>query len=181
MIYLSAGHWKNESTGKQDPGAVANGVQENDLCTELRDLILPHLAGYRVTTDKDSETLSQYLARIKPGDASVVVELHFNAASPSATGAEVLVADKHNTISKDLAEELSTVIASNLCIKNRGVKTESQSARGKLAFVRQEGACALVEVCFITNKDDLKAYQDNKEILAQAIAYVLKKFDDKII
>lgn len=180
MIYLSAGHWKNESTGKQDPGAVANGVQENDLCIELRDLILPHLAGYRVTTDKDSETLSQYLARIKPGDASVVVELHFNAASPSATGTEVLIADKHNTISKDLADDLSTEIASTLCIPNRGVKTESDSHRGRLAFVRQPGACALIEVCFITNPSDMDKYEQYKEELAGRIADVLKRYDDMV-
>lgn len=173
-IYLSAGHYEKDS------GAVGNGYKENELCIELRDMVVPRLGGYRVITDKDCETLSQYLARIKPGNASVVVEIHFNAATPSATGTEVLIADNHNTLSRDLADDLSTEIASTLCIPNRGVKTESQSARGRLAFVRQEGACALIEVCFISNKKDMESYQKHKEEVAEAIAELLKEYDDKI-
>lgn len=173
-IYLSAGHYD------KDPGATANGYVERDLATELRDLIVPKLGGYRVITDKDSESLSQYLKRIKPGEASVVVEIHFNAATPKATGAEVLVADNHNKISWDLAGDLSTGIASSLCIPNRGVKTESDSHRGRLAFVRQPGACALIEVCFITNPSDMGKYEQYKEELVDRIAGVLKRYDDMV-
>lgn len=173
-IYLSAGHYD------KDPGATANGYVERDLAIELRDLIVPKLSGYRIITDKDSESLSQYLKRISPGDASVVVEIHFNAATPKATGTEVLVADGHNKISWDLADDLSTEIASTLCIPNRGVKTESDSHRGRLAFVRQPGACALIEVCFITNPSDMDKYEQHKEELADRIADVLKRYDDMV-
>lgn len=177
MIFLSAGHHL------KDPGAVSGKFIERDLAIELRNMIEAHLktkgASYR--TDNDSETLGQYLARIQPGSGSVVVEIHWNAAmSLSATGTEVLIANNHNKLSKDLATELSAGIASKIGIKNRGVKTEKDSARGSLAFVRQPGACCLIEVCFVSNKTDMVLYEKAKCDLAKWIADVLIRYDAKI-
>ena len=177
MIFLSAGHHL------RDPGAVSKFGIERDLAIELRNLVEANLKtkGAKYVIDNDSETLGQYLARIKPGSGSVVVEIHWNAAmSTTATGTEVLIADNHNKLSKDLATELSAGIAAKIGIKNRGVKTEKDSARGKLAFVRQPGACCLIEVCFVSNPDDMKKYQSAKCELAAFIADVLIKYEAKV-
>lgn len=177
-IFISAGHHNKDS------GAVGSGYQENKLTIEFRDLILEELRvnfpKYKVISDTDSETLSQYLKRIKPGNGSVVVEIHFDSFNGKAQGTTALVADYHNKISKDLGNELVSVTANLLGTTNRGVKTESESARGRLAFVRQPGATVLMELEFIDNKAAIERYHRNKVKLAKEYARVLAQFDDKI-
>lgn len=175
--FISAGHHLKDS------GATANGRRENKEAILLRELIICELFKHNIKVfhDRDTETLGQYLARIKPGYASVVVELHFNAAKdPKATGTEVLVADNYTEMSKEFAAELSKVISETLGIPNRGVKTESQSARGKLAFVRKQGCTALIEVCFISNPNDMRKYDENIDRLAVEIAKVIARYDNMI-
>lgn len=177
-IFISAGHYLKDS------GAISGKYKENQLTIEFRDLVIGNLkaSGASYIQDKDSETLSDYLRRIKPGNGSVVVEIHWNASSnPKATGTEVLIQDRHNQISRDLAQELSQGLSSIMKISNRGVKTESQSARGKLAFTHKEGACALIEMCFLSNPKDMESYERNKCILARYVADTLIKYDAKVV
>lgn len=173
MIYLSAGHNLN------DPGAVSGGRQENKLTIELRDLILPHLKGGKIVTDKDNETLAEYIKRIEPGSGSVALEIHFNAsANTDASGVEVLVPDAANAQSKAFANELSFIASRTLGIKNRGVKNESQSARGRLGFLHEPaGVIALIEIGFITSPIDMAAYDAHKNELAADIAILLIRYE----
>jgi N-acetylmuramoyl-L-alanine amidase len=130
--------------------------------------------------DKDTETLAEYLKRIKPGSGSVVCELHFNAAGPAASGIEALTADNPTSASKMLAADMAASGAVTMGIPNRGVKTESESHRGKLGLMREPaGIIVLVEVCFITNINDLHSYFANKQQLAKAWADLLIKYDAK--
>src|SRR5690606_11290908 len=110
-------------------------------------------------------------------DKDVVIEPHFNAFNGKATGVEVLVADNANDRSKAMAKELVDGYASIMGIANRGVKTESQSARGRLGLMRKKGAVALVEICFIDNSNDMKAYDSNRGNLACFTAQVIAKYD----
>ena len=70
--------------------------------------------------------------------------------------------------------------SSILGIKNRGVISEDQSARGKLGLMREQGIVALLEIGFISNPNDLAAYQKNKYKLAAAIADILIKYEKMI-
>lgn len=173
-IYLSAGH------SNSDPGAVSNGFKESDLTKQLRDTILPHLQARdaRVIKDLDSESLKQYIDRIKPGTGSILCDLHFNAGPPTANGIEVLVSNDAKNTERELAMEICAA-GSKICgLRNRGVKTESQSARGKLGLLHTAaGISVLVEVCFISNRDDLGKYLDNINPFAAEIARLLVKYD----
>lgn len=176
MIYLSAGHFD------KDPGAIANGQQENNLTMQLRDLIAIHLKakGASFTLDRDSESLGAYLQRIKPGSGSVVCELHFDAAAPTATGISAFIRDgAEQGHSAALAADIVTSCAVIMGINRRGVFTESKSHRGKLGLLRTAaaGISVLVEMCFITNKNDLQAYFQHKQQLAECIAELLIKYD----
>ncbi len=176
MIFLSAGHHN------ADPGAVANGIKESDLTKELRALIAVYLKSknHGVILDLDSETNSQYQSRIKPGDGSVLCDLHFNASpKASATGTEVIVANNANGIELKLAAELAAGTAKILGITNRGVKTESQSARGKIGILNlKAGIDCLIEVCFISNPSDVEKYQAKKIELARFYGNLLIQYDN---
>lgn len=183
MIFLSAGHHL------KDPGAVSNGLQENLLTIELRDMIVRELQSNGKVHDKDfkidedKETLSQYLQRIKTGSGSVVFELHFDAsAKTEATGTTMLIPARQWTkefiIEEKFGKEIVNSCSTILGIKNRGVIDETQSHRGRLGLMREEGINGLLEVCFITNKEDLRKYNLNKKALAKLIAELLIKYDE---
>lgn len=182
MIFLSAGHHL------KDPGAVSNGVQENLLTIELREMVVRELQklGKKIDVDfkidDDKETLSQYLSRIKTGSGSVVFEIHFDASSSSqATGTTMLIPARQWTkefiVEKEFGREVVDICSTVLGIKNRGVIDETQSHRGKLGLMREEGINGLLEVCFVTNKDDLQKYNQNKQTLAKVLASLLIKYD----
>lgn len=182
MIFLSAGHHL------KDPGAVSNGIQENLLTIELRDMIVRQLQKKEkkqdidFKIDDDKETLSQYLSRIKTGSGSVVFEVHFDASSSNkATGTTMLIPSRQWTkeyiLEERFGKEVSTIVSTILGIKNRGCIDETQSHRGKLGLMREEGINGLLEVCFITNPDDLKNYNLHKQTLADKLAEVLIKYD----
>ena len=175
--FLSAGH------SDIDPGAVANGFKESDLTKELRSMVTEHLkaANHRFITDDDDESNRQYQNRIKPGNGSVLLDFHFNAGPPSATGTEVIISNVANDNSRLFARELVDGASRILGIRNRGVKGESGSQHSRVGILHLDaGIASLVEVCFITNEQDIAAYQVNKERLAAFYAKTLKKYDDMI-
>ena len=180
--FISAGH--NPFGIKPDPGAVANGLHEADLTVEFRDLVVKELykLGVKVIIDKDDERLAEYLLRIKSGDGSVVLEFHFDAAVTSvATGATSIYGRDANQLDKDFAKELVDTTATILGIRNRGSISEASSHRGSLGLMREQGIVALLELGFISNPDDIEAYNTNKVTLAKAIAKIVKKYEDKIV
>ena len=178
MLYISAGH--NPNGIKTDSGAVGNGRREADLTVEFRNLVLDQLKAKNAPfiSDNDTETLGQYLKRAETGNGSVVLEFHFDASTNSkATGATVLVGVDADDNDKAFARDILYATVSTFGIKNRGVLSEADSHRGRLGLMREKGIVALLELCFISNPDDLKAYDLHKTELAGKIADILIKYD----
>lgn len=179
--FISAGH--NPKGYKVDPGAVGNGKREADLTVEFRNLVTASLKskGYTAITDNDDEPLATYLKRIQSGNGSVVLEFHFDAsANATATGTTALIGGDADKNDKAFAKELVDVTALTLNIKNRGVISETESHRGRLGLMREQGIVSLLELCFISNVNDLKAYDANKTVLAGKIADLIIKYDKLI-
>lgn len=88
-------------------------------------------------------------------------------ARQAQTVREVLSAPKD----KGLANRLSAAVAGALKLRDRGAKGEGSGQHSRLAFVQAGGL--IVELFFITNRDDLKAYYDRKWLAAKAVADVL--------
>jgi N-acetylmuramoyl-L-alanine amidase len=181
MIFISAGH--NPKGIKTDSGAVGNGYTEANLAVEFRNLVIEVLKVKNIpyVSDKDDERLAQYLERIKSGNASVVLEFHFDASDkPTATGSTGLVSMDADRLDNAFAKELVEATSFRLGIKNRGVINEAQSHRGRLGLMRENGIVCLLELCFISNKNDVDAYQENKEQLAKDIAEIVIKYEKMI-
>src|SRR5690606_30321744 len=161
-----------------------NGYKESDLNKEIRDLTLTRIKQLsprtKVWADNDNDTLSQVIEKVGKIATSkdIWVELHFDASSsPAATGATALVATNARAKSKELANDLVSIGSKVLGIRNRGVKTEIESNRGRLGMLHTAASSALYEVAFISNKDDVEAYQDLKLWLSDELARVLIKYD----
>lgn len=180
-VFCSAGH--NPKGIKIDPGAIGNGFHEADLAVEFRDLVIAALVkkNIKVIQDKDDERLGDYLKRIQTGDGSVVLEFHFDAAvSASATGTTALIGNDADRLDKAFAKELVGMTSHILGIKNRGVLSEADSHRGSLGLMREQGIVCLLELCFISNPEDLRKYQAWKLVLANKIAEIVERYEKMI-
>lgn len=173
MIYLLAGHTASKNSPNYDPGAVSNGVSEADLAKELRDLTFPKLNPSNVRVDDDRDSLKTVIQKIHSTDKDIICDIHFNAATPQATGVEVIIPFRATQTEVDLAYKIATSFAAIMDIKNRGVKDETKTARGRLGIMQPKGINVLIEVCFISNTTDLKKYQDNKVKLAESLSQIL--------
>ena len=169
-ILISAGH------SALDPGAVAGSVTEAKLALELRDLIVKEMSdsGVTVLTDgRQGENLPLRDAiSLIPGTA-LAVEIHFNAAGAAfAQGVESISLPEKKGISQKISASISSVLGSKLR-GDSGWIDQSRSARGKLGFVEAGGI--IVEVCFITNTQELAQYKERKQKLAAVLAKTLKE------
>lgn len=90
------------------------------------------------------------------------------------------MANRTNENSQAFAQELVDKTAEILQIPNRGVISESQTYRKRLALMRKQGIVSLLEIGFISNPSDMEAYEANKDKLAKELAIIIKKYDDLI-
>lgn len=183
-VYISAGH--TNIVGK-DRGAVGSGYVEGDLTVEFRDLVCIDLDTLHITYVKDqnahalAETVKEFKGITKESD--LVIDIHFNAATATATGCEVFVPHDATKTELDLAENCAQCISLTLGIPLRGnfkgrkgVKSEQESNRKDLVWMRLAGQNILLEVCFISNPNDMAKYQKFKEALAYNIASSIARF-----
>lgn len=184
QIFISAGH---SNTKGRDRGAVSNGYVEGDLTVQLRSLIVEELnsMGLKPIVDSDDSILSQTINffRSKVSPSCIVLDIHFNAGPPNAKGTETLIPKNSSSFERELAYQLSKDVSDTLGIPMRGnlngfpgVKTELQSHHGSLGWMRLTGENVLMEVCFITNTQEMFNYIGNQRLLAYKIATTLKHF-----
>jgi len=182
-IFIGAGH--SNKVGK-DRGAAGNGYIEGELAVELRDLITLELKNLGISPiiDENQNILSETIIKFKniTSSNSIVLDIHWNAATPKATGTEVLIPKEFTLFEKTIAEKISLTISETLGIVkrgNNGVRTEAESHHGRLGWMRLNGENILLEVCFISNESDMVKYQKNKKILALNIAKILFEYSQE--
>ncbi len=107
---------------------------------------------------------------VKRWGADAAIELHFNAAGPTATGTETLYL---TGASRPLAEVVHTATLATLGLRDRGVKTPQRASGGRGEFNLSQMGCKpsiLTEPFFGSNADDAATAQRLKRELAIAQA-----------
>lgn len=169
-ILLIAGH------GQGDSGAVGNGYKEADLTREVVKLLKTQLDSYANVALADTLTnWKQHIINKKNyynfKNYDYVLEIHFNAATKEAKsdgktkGTEIYIttSEKTHGIETQIVKGIS-----DIGFKNRGVKRQNYSL---IQYIKNQGvSCALLEVCFIDDIDDMKLYQSKKAEVIKAIA-----------
>lgn len=171
MIHIFAGHHAN------DPGAIAyDGTTEAQLTRELRADLSRAVRdkGIQVREDDDRWTLPQAIQWLATNTSSkdVLVELHFNSNHPTASGVEAFVHDGTSPYNHNRARQLCSAVSRALTIKNRGVKSEAESARGRIGILHTPPRVVLLEVCFL-NQADLTLYRQRRGRLVEMLAETL--------
>ena len=186
-IILSAGH----STKKgEDRGATGNGfiegVENAKIRKRVADILktkyntIPVIDGDETILRLSMNFFTSLIRKNKWNNA-LAVEIHFNAASsPTANGTETVIPADYTETELNLASELSRGIAGILNTRLRGIVsgysgviTEASSRAKRLGWMRIPAENALIEICFISNTEEMKKYQENFENICQLIAAVL--------
>lgn len=163
-IILNAGHWDDPDTPHvEDPGASANGVKEAIEVIKIRDRVIPLLqkAGFEVLVVPDHLNLRESIAWANTKAPSLndglAIDIHLNYLSDArARGSESFYG--HSTTSNSIATALTVNTSKELGIPNRGAKPDTQTAIGELGWIRKTSMWAsLIEVCFLTNTEDMEA------------------------
>lgn len=172
MIYLISGH-NGEGTGSH-----TSFLDEGVETIILRNLICLNLTrnGFMdYDTDDDSDSLNKVLSKLKQKvkKEDILLDIHFNAANQTANGSEIFIPTDYTEEEKSLAESLLKTVCDTLSIKSRGVKTEGQSQHNRLGILHIPCHTVLLEVCFLTNKEDVYKYKEKREALSEKIAQLL--------
>lgn len=173
-LTVTAGH------GGNDPGAVRGELNERDLMARLRDIVAlkAREAGHTVRTDGagwQNLPLVHAMTLIPGSDAAI--ELHTNAhGNPLAQGVEVIALPKDKARAQRLAQAIAQVLSTTVR-GDKGWIDQSQSARGRLGFVRMGGM--VVEVFFLSNPLELDKYIARYWRVASAIVQAVSQDFEK--
>lgn len=173
-IFISAGH------SLTDPGAITAQIvdgrrvtrTEAEIVTEFRNLVSFYLTrdGVPHTIDGDTSKDNWPLQRAARAAANhdLSLEFHTNSFhSPAATGVETLSQTKDFAFGAKLCAAISTILG----ITDRGAKEEGAGQHSRLAFVRSGGI--IVELFFLSNPDDLAAFDAKKWLVAREVARLI--------
>lgn len=172
-ILLIAGHGGTP----YDSGAIGGGYTEAVETRRMAQAVAPLLRNYGFDVSIYDQSQDAYKVVTQGGSlplsgVSYVLEFHLNSAAndPSGngitTGTEIFVHTNEQGVSVEQAI-LRRVCA--LGFKNRGVKRSNGLA--VLRHVHSRGIShALVETCFIDDKDDMTLYGQKFNDIARAIA-----------
>ncbi|QSJ18906.1 N-acetylmuramoyl-L-alanine amidase [Nostoc sp. UHCC 0702] len=174
-IFISAAHGGKEA-GRIDSGAIAGGTTEAREMILLRDLIVTELRArsFEILAVPDdlsaADTIAWINSRGRRGD--VALEIQADAASsPSVRGASVFYIAT-NSDRKNNAELLLVGLLRRVPqLPNRGVKPDTDSGLGRLAFCRQTTLPALLmQVGFLSSPEDRSLLQTRRRDFALGIA-----------
>ena len=181
-MLVMAGHGRNQD-GSWDPGAVGCGYQEADLARELRDLIKTAAdragVGCDIAPDRNHYSYFKAGGQYDVSSYDYVLEVHFNAsATPDQAGDGQLKGSMVYIDQSETGHIVEDVILSNLySLGSRQawdgvVVSQRQWPSGLLvqSRIRAQGVShAVLETCFISDRDDVDWYLVNKSKIAAAI------------
>ncbi|MBD2494400.1 N-acetylmuramoyl-L-alanine amidase [Nostoc sp. FACHB-280] len=174
-IFISAAHGGKEAGGI-DPGSIAGGTTEAREMILLRDLIVTELRArtFEVLAVPDdlsaADTITWINSRGRRGD--VALEIHADAASsPTVRGASVFYIANNNERKSNGELLLVGLLRRIPQLPNRGVKPDTDSGLGRLAFCRQTTLPSLLmQVGFLSSPDDRALLQNRRRDFALGIA-----------
>lgn len=175
QIFISAGHGGYED-GTRDPGAVLPDTTEAAEMIQVRNLVVAELRsrGFSVLSVPDDLSAAQTLAWINARCRSqdVALEIHAGAHSdPAVRGAAVFHIAKNDTRRTHAELILLALLRRVPALSSRGVKPDTDSPTGSMAFLRNLSCPSLLmEIGYLSNSTDLRIIQNQRRDVALGIA-----------
>lgn len=177
LILIDIGH------GGSDPGAMGpDGTKEKDLVLSFAKHLkeLNKKTGFNIEFTRESDELPALTSRTKAGEEqpALFLSLHINSSPDnSKTGIEVYVPNAGHPFIRE-SQQLGSVLLNQL---QSFYKIENKLLqRSKSVWVLENSNCpaALVEVGYISNKDDLRFFTraENQKLVAEKILSAISAF-----
>ena len=174
-IFTTAGHSLTQG------GASANGLREELLAIKDKELLVKQLefqskyTDLEIISDDDIDSLQTVINKVKKQAEKddLLLDIHYNSATPKATGAEAFIKVGASETSRRTAERIVEVFSKMMGIPNRGVKLENQSQHNRLGILHATDHAVLLEVGFITNTVEMERVEEFRERLWIAVANIL--------
>ncbi|MCF0125886.1 MAG: N-acetylmuramoyl-L-alanine amidase [Clostridia bacterium] len=164
-ILLISGH------GANDPGACSSYGTEATETRKVVNELKTQLSKYNVTVDVYPQNRNCYSDvlngsfQLNVSNYNYVLEIHFNSAeNVLAKGVEIFTtyAEAATTVEQAIVNNIA-----KLGFTNRGVKKENFAV---INYVKNKGvSSALLETCFISNKEDMDRYKAKFKQICEAI------------
>lgn len=172
LILVSAGH-TNAKGG--DQGAAGNGFVEGAEAVKVRDKVAAILRkrGFSVLED-GADGVNDPLAKalVLARKVDVAIEIHFNSfEKTTATGVEVLAKPAKKALAQRIASGISRETGIAMRGTDGGWKSDGSGQHHRLGFCEAGGL--VVELCFISNPQDMRKYSDRFDAVCTAIADAL--------
>ncbi|MGG6293471.1 hormogonium tapered terminus morphoprotein TftA [Leptolyngbya sp. AN02str] len=173
-IFVSAGHGGGGSNF--DPGIVVAGTTEAREMILTRDLIVTELRsrGFEVLSVPDDINLAQTITWInaRAVASDVALEIHADgSSSPTVRGASVFHIPNNDQRRAHAELLLLALLRRTPQLPSRGVRPDTDSGLGMLAFCRQIVCPSLqMNLGFLTNPDDRNVLQNRRRDVAIGIA-----------
>ena len=182
-IFLLRGH------GNGDPGACANGYTEENLAQVIVNRVVELLKGKGVKVFTNSKTQNNYVSNCLIGHTfnyKFGYTIHLNSASASANGTEIFVPINEQYVNTE--SKMCKEIANTLGIAVRGVKSRDYNSEATHLRIEKDGSKgtdyykeirqswqnglshSIIELCFISNLNDVKQLINKKEKVCRVIA-----------
>lgn len=169
-LFITAGHSLNQG------GASANELREELLTIKDKGLLVEqlefqtqHRDDIKILQDNDSDSLATVISKVKKqaGKGDILLDIHYNSASPSATGVEAFVKVGYTDKEYRIAERITEVFSLMMGIPNRGVKLENESQHNRLGILHATDHAVLLEVGFITNPEEIEKVDELRDLKAR--------------
>ena len=182
-IFILRGH------GNGDSGACANGYTEENLAQVIVDRVVELLKGKDVKVFTNSKTQNNYIANCLIGHTfnyKFGYTIHLNSANANATGTEIFVPINEQYVNTET--KMCKEIANVLGINARGVKSRDYNSGSTHLRIEKDGSKgtdyykeirqswqngishSIIELCFISNLNDVKQLLNSKENVCRVIA-----------
>ena len=191
-IFILRGH------GNGDPGACANGYTEENLAQVIVDRVVELLKGKDVKVFTNSKTQNNYVTNcLNPHTFNYKFgyTIHLNSASASASGTEIFVPINEQYVNTET--KMCKEIANTLGISVRGVKSRDYNSESTHLRLEKDGSKgtdyykeirqswqnglshSIIELCFISNSNDVKQLLNKKEKVCRIIANNILEYLEK--
>jgi N-acetylmuramoyl-L-alanine amidase len=174
VIFVDAGH------GGNDPGAVANGLQEKDVVLPISIKLGQTLQGmgYTVYYTRTNDVEIDLEPRVAAADrinADVFVSVHANALAPGNSG--VSGVETYHSRNSTVGRELAGYVHSQI-IAATGARDRSVRGAGFYVTTKTSMPAILVETGFVTNPIEARNLNspDYQKRMADAIARGIDQF-----
>ena len=191
-IFILRGH------GNGDPGACASGYTEENLAQVIVDRVVELLKGKDVKVFTNSKTQNNFVNNCLVGHTfkyKFGYTIHLNSATATATGTEIYVPINEQYVKTE--SKMCKEIANTLGITVRGVKSRDYNSGSTHLRLEKDGSKgtdyykeirqswqnglshSIIELCFISNLNDVKQLLNNKEKVCKIIANNILEYLDK--